>query len=115
MGGRKIRDQQSNEVIDVLIVTRHVTIARTWISVKLALSLEGECWSYRAQQYVSIFSPFIHLFYPFIITPSLLCYHHNHLSSYSVINYLISVLHNTSFFMLMFSFSSLNFSSKVET
>src|ERR1700678_2787657 len=82
---------------------------------KLALSLEGECWSYRAQQYVSIFNPFIHLFYPFIITPSLLCYHHNHLSSYSVINYLISVLHNTSFFMLMFSFSSLNFSSKVET
>ena len=31
------------------------------------------CWSYRAQQYVSIFNPFIHLFYPFIIIP-FLCY-----------------------------------------
>src|SRR5271168_1043471 len=55
---------------------------------KLALSLEGECWSYRAQQYVSIFNPFIHLFYPFIITPSIVV-----LSSQSFI------------FMLLFDYS----------
>src|SRR5271168_768781 len=39
---------------------------------------------------------FIYFIHSLLLHP-LLCYHHNHLSSYSVINYLISVLHNTSF------------------
>src|ERR1700678_1084586 len=72
---------------------------------KLALSLEGECWSYRAQQYVSIFNPFIHLFYPFIITPFLcsviITIFYLHIV---LINYLISTLHNILF---MFGFALL--------
>jgi hypothetical protein len=79
---------------------------------KLALSLEGECWSYRAQQYVSTL---IHSFIYFIhslLLHLLLCYHHNLLSSCCyliiLINYLISTLHNILF---MFGFALLTVST----
>ena len=98
----EIRGKQSNDVIEALIVSRHVTIARTSISTNLHFARGGVL---ELSSSTVCFIYFIHslLLHSFCSVNITILYLH-----IVLINYLISTLHNILF---MFGFALLTVST----